>query len=44
MPVVVAIAGGSGGLGRALVDALKADDRYEPLILARNVCTSSLTY
>jgi uncharacterized protein YbjT (DUF2867 family) len=39
MPAVIAVAGGSGGLGRALVDALKADDRYEPLILARTVCT-----
>ncbi|KAF2692136.1 NAD(P)-binding protein [Lentithecium fluviatile CBS 122367] len=35
MSHVVAIAGGSGGLGRAVVDALKMDSRYEPIILAR---------
>ncbi|KAF2651594.1 NAD(P)-binding protein [Lophiostoma macrostomum CBS 122681] len=39
MPAVVAIAGGSGGLGRALLDALEKDDRYEPIILARTVNT-----
>jgi hypothetical protein len=38
MPSVVAIAGGSGGLGRTLVEVLRADSRYEPVILARNVC------
>jgi hypothetical protein len=38
MPSVVAIAGGSGGLGRTLVEVLRADTRYEPVILARNVC------
>lgn len=37
MPLVVAVGGGSGGLGRRIVDALKADNRYEPLILARKV-------
>ncbi|KAF2443021.1 NAD(P)-binding protein [Karstenula rhodostoma CBS 690.94] len=36
MSHVVAIAGGSGALGRALVDALK-NSAYKPLILARQV-------
>ncbi|KAF1976170.1 NAD(P)-binding protein [Bimuria novae-zelandiae CBS 107.79] len=36
MSRVVAIAGGSGGLGRALVNALKKST-YTPLILARKV-------
>jgi uncharacterized protein YbjT (DUF2867 family) len=35
--VVVAIAGGSGNLGRALVDALKAKGGSEIIILARQV-------
>ncbi|KAF2193702.1 NAD(P)-binding protein [Zopfia rhizophila CBS 207.26] len=35
MPVVIAVPGGSGSFGRAIVDALKADNRYEPLILGR---------
>jgi NAD(P)-dependent dehydrogenase (short-subunit alcohol dehydrogenase family) len=35
--VVVAIAGGSGNLGRALVDALKAKGGSEIIILARKV-------
>jgi len=33
--VVVAIAGGSGNLGRALVDAIKAKGGAEVIILAR---------
>jgi hypothetical protein len=37
MVVVVAVAGGSHGLGRAIVDALNADDRYEPVVLSRSV-------
>lgn len=36
MSHIVAIAGGSGGLGRALVDALK-DSPYKPVVLARQV-------
>lgn len=35
--VVVAIAGGSGNLGRALVDALKAKEGAKIIILARKV-------
>jgi glutamyl-tRNA reductase len=35
--VVVAIAGGSGNLGRALVDALKAKGGSEVIVLARKV-------
>lgn len=35
--VVVAIAGGSGNLGRALVDAIKAKGGAEVIILARKV-------
>jgi NAD(P)-dependent dehydrogenase (short-subunit alcohol dehydrogenase family) len=35
--VVVAIAGGSGNLGRALVDALKAKGGSDVVILARKV-------
>jgi len=35
--VVVAIAGGSGNLGRALVDALKAKGGSEIIVLARKV-------
>lgn len=35
--VVVAIAGGSGNLGRALVDALKAKGGSEVVVLARKV-------
>lgn len=31
----IAVAGGSGGLGRAIVEALKADGRYEVFVLAR---------
>jgi uncharacterized protein YbjT (DUF2867 family) len=37
MSSIVAVAGGSGGLGRAIIDALKADKRYTPLILSRKV-------
>lgn len=36
MSHIVAIAGGSGGLGRTLVDALK-NSTYKPLVLARQV-------
>ncbi|KAF2450150.1 NAD(P)-binding protein [Karstenula rhodostoma CBS 690.94] len=35
MTTVVAVAGGSSGLGRAIVDALRADGRYEVLIFSR---------
>ena len=37
MSSIVAVAGGSGGLGRAIIDALKASSKYEPLILSRKV-------
>ncbi|PSN73450.1 NAD(P)-binding protein [Corynespora cassiicola Philippines] len=36
MSSVVAIAGGSSGLGRAIAEAIKADGRHEPVILSRN--------
>ena len=36
MPVV-AVAGGTGGLGRALVDAIIATGKYEVKILSRQV-------
>ena len=39
MSTIVAVAGGSQGLGRTLVDALKADGRYEVLIFGRKVPT-----
>jgi hypothetical protein len=42
--VVVAIAGGSGNLGRALVDALKAKDGAKIIILARKVSPSGVVY
>ncbi|KAF2676089.1 NAD(P)-binding protein [Lentithecium fluviatile CBS 122367] len=35
MSPVIAVAGGSHGLGRAIVDGLKADGRYEVVILGR---------
>ncbi|KAJ4289073.1 hypothetical protein N0V90_011415 [Kalmusia sp. IMI 367209] len=38
MSTVVAVAGGSNGLGRAIVDALKETGRYEVLIFSRKVC------
>ncbi|KAF2812095.1 NAD(P)-binding protein [Mytilinidion resinicola] len=37
MSTIVAVAGGSSGLGRTIVDALKADARYEVLILGRKL-------
>lgn len=43
MSHVVAIAGGTGALGRTLVDALK-NSAYKPLILARQVNTPSRSY
>ena len=36
MSSIVAVAGGSGGLGRAIIDTLKGS-KYEVVILARNV-------
>lgn len=39
--VVVAVAGGTGGLGRALVDAIIADGKYELKILSRKVSLAS---
>ncbi|KAL1599833.1 hypothetical protein SLS60_007638 [Paraconiothyrium brasiliense] len=35
MSTTIAVAGGSSGLGRAIVDALKEDGHYEVLILSR---------
>jgi len=37
MSHVVAVAGGTGQLGRALVEAIKADGKYELMIFARSV-------
>lgn len=42
MPPTVAIAGGSTGLGRAIVEALKEDGRYNVVILSRKVRPVSL--
>ena len=39
--VKVAVAGGTGGVGRAIVDALKEQTAHEFVILSRNVGTSS---
>lgn len=38
----IAIAGGTGQLGRALVDALVAQGKYEVIVLARGVSISLL--
>ena len=35
---VIAVAGGTGGVGRAIVDALKATGKYEVVVLSRKVC------
>ncbi|EUC29679.1 hypothetical protein COCCADRAFT_105869 [Bipolaris zeicola 26-R-13] len=37
MSTVVAVAGGTGGLGHAIIDALRSDGRYEVLVLSRKV-------
>lgn len=37
MPII-AVAGGSGHLGRAIAEALVAEGKYQLLILARSVC------
>lgn len=37
--VVVAVAGGTGSVGRTIVEAIKADGSYEVVVLARNVGT-----
>jgi nucleoside-diphosphate-sugar epimerase len=38
--MTVAIAGGTGGLGRTLVDAIKARGKHEVLVLSRRVSES----
>jgi nucleoside-diphosphate-sugar epimerase len=38
---VVAVAGGSGKLGRAIVDGIVAAGKFEVVIMAREVCVSS---
>lgn len=35
--VKVAVAGGTGGVGRAIIDALQAQDVHDFVILCRNV-------
>ena len=37
MSSIVAVAGGSAGLGRAIVEQLVADGRYQVIILSRSV-------
>lgn len=37
---VVAVAGGTGGVGRAIVEAILADGKQDVIILARQVCLS----
>jgi NADP-dependent 3-hydroxy acid dehydrogenase YdfG len=44
MSTVVAVAGGSSGLGRTIVDALKLDGRYEVLILGRKVLSIQIFF
>jgi nucleoside-diphosphate-sugar epimerase len=41
--VVVAIAGGNGGIGRALVETLQQSPRHEIVVLARKVRYSAAT-
>lgn len=36
---VVAVAGGTGSIGRAIVDAIIAQGKYEVIVLGRNVCS-----
>lgn len=36
--VNVAVAGGTGGVGRTIVDALNADSQHHTIVLARKVC------
>lgn len=40
--VNVAVAGGTGGVGRTILDALIADSRHQTVVLARKVYTSSI--
>lgn len=40
--VVVAIAGGTGNVGRTIVDAFKEDGKHEVIILARKVSEAVL--
>jgi NAD(P)-dependent dehydrogenase (short-subunit alcohol dehydrogenase family) len=44
MSKIVAVAGGSGGLGRSIIDALNEDKKYTALILARKVRLPSLNF
>jgi uncharacterized protein YbjT (DUF2867 family) len=37
MSSTVAVAGGTGGLGRALIEAILADGKFDVVILARKV-------
>jgi uncharacterized protein YbjT (DUF2867 family) len=39
--MAVAIAGGTGGLGRALIDAIKAQGKHQVVVLSRKVCQPS---
>ena len=37
MSPVIAVAGGSGQLGRAIVEAIKADGKFEVIVFGRKV-------
>lgn len=36
---VIAVAGGTGGVGRAIVDALNATGKFEVVVLSRKACS-----
>jgi uncharacterized protein YbjT (DUF2867 family) len=39
---VIAVAGGTGGVGRAIVDALNGTGKFEVVILSRKACSVAL--
>jgi short-subunit dehydrogenase involved in D-alanine esterification of teichoic acids len=38
--VTVAIAGGTGGIGRTIAEVVKANQNHKVIILSRKVCSS----
>lgn len=44
MSSIVAVAGGSSGLGRSIIDALKESSKYTPLVLSRKVGQNTISY